>query len=181
MGDTGRNHGSGRTRGAVLWMAATGLLVAALGGFSYWFFTCPCERMPGGYLLGETVAEPVADWGFANRVPLCQIQINGGILPHAINLNCMATRQGELYLSCSDCDGKHWSSVVMRDPGARIRLEGMVYPVNVTRVTDPAEMDRAWGARLEKLASVGGPGNPAPPGDTPRPDGWWTFRVESAR
>ena len=95
-----------KSRGAILRIAAATVLVASLGGFSYWFFTCPCDRTPGGYLLGTEAEEPISDWSFANNVELCQIQITAGLLPHSINLNCMATFTGELYLSCSLCDGK---------------------------------------------------------------------------
>ena len=117
-------------------LVASVVLVLSLGGLSYWFFTCPCDRIPGGYLLGAEVAEPVGDWSFANDVTLCQVQINAGFLPHSINLNCMATNAGDLYLSCSDCGTKRWSNAVLGDGTARLRLYEDVYPVNLTRVMD---------------------------------------------
>ena len=161
-----------RYRGAVL---ATILL--ALGGiavvaFLTWFFYCPCERTSGGYLLGTSPEGPVEDWSFANdmdSVPLCQIQVDTGLLPHSINLNCMADN-GELYLSCAGCDGKRWSTAVLANPEARLRAGDTVYPVTVTRVTDPATLDRAWIARAAKRGR---------PTDVPRQDGWWSFKVES--
>ncbi|MEX2131379.1 MAG: hypothetical protein WD772_07815, partial [Pseudohongiellaceae bacterium] len=167
-----------KSRGAILKFALIGLAVIALGAFLTWILTCPCERMPGGYLLGDVVEEPINDWTFANQVPLCQIQISG-LLPHAINLNCMATAQGNLYLSCSACAPKYWSGQVQENSRSRIRLDGNVYPVNITRVTEQTEMDQAWQARIDKLQVVSGPGNPAVPVGTPRPDSWWTFRVQS--
>ena len=160
-------------------LVASVVLVLSLGGFSYWFFTCPCDRIPGGYLLGAEVAEPVGDWSFANDVTLCQVQINAGFLPHSINLNCMSTNAGDLYLSCSDCGTKRWSNAVLGDGTARLRLYEDVYPVNLTRVTDDRELDSAWGARVRKLNSLPTPASAAPPPDAPRPDGWWSFRVES--
>lgn len=160
-------------------LVASVVLVLSLGGFSYWFFTCPCDRIPGGYLLGAEVAEPVGDWAFANDVTLCQVQINAGFLPHSINLNCMATNAGDLYLSCSDCGTKRWSNAVLGDGTARLRLYEDVYPVNLTRVMDDRELDSAWGARVRKLNSLPTPASAAPPPDAPRPDGWWSFRVES--
>lgn len=161
-------------------IVAAVLLVVAASAFGYWFLYCPCERTPGGYLIGEVVEEPVADWSFANAVPLCQIQVRTRPLPHAINLNCMAAADGRLYLSCAQCDGKRWSTAVLRDPGARLRLGERVYPVEVERVTDSAMKDRAWAARIGKLHALRGTGGPMP--DTPRPpdDAWWTFRVVSA-
>ena len=149
------------------------------GGFVGWSATCPCERTPGAYLFGSEHGEPVADWTFANRVTLCQIQIRAGLLPHAINLNCFANSDGHLYLSCSDCDGKRWSGYAVNDGSARLRLDGTVYPVTLTRVLDPAELDQAWVARLDKLHSLAEPANPPAPLGSPRPERWWTFHVVS--
>lgn len=156
--------------------AVTALLLllagAAVAGFLVWFLYCPCERTSGGYLLGPEIDEPVTDWSFANdpaRVPLCQIQVDTGWLPHSINLNCMASKN-ELYLSCASCDGKRWSTAVLTNPEARLRANGEVYPVTVTRVTDPDILDRAWMARAAKRGRTE---------DRPREEGWWSFRVVS--
>lgn len=148
-------------------------------GFIIYSSICPCERTPGGYLFGDSADQVVTDWSFANQVELCQMQIWDGIRPHSINLNCMATPEGKLYLSCSVCDTKYWASKVGADERGRLRLNGVVYPVTLNRITDPAEMDQAWAARVSKLQTVGGPGNPAPPADAQRGDRWWTFNVTS--
>src|SRR5579862_7569713 len=167
-----------RNRGAVLKFAIAGLAVVTVGVFVAWFFTCPCDRIPGAYLFGKVIEEPVNNWSFANQVSLCQIQVNA-IVPHAINLNCFATPEGNLYLSCSNCEPKYWSRAVLKNPRSRLRMNGNVYSVNLTRVIDPVEMDRIWEARIKKLQAVATPVNPAVPLGTPRPAGWWTFRVES--
>ncbi len=156
-------------------VAVVGVLAVAFLG---WSATCPCERTPGAYLFGTSAEGLIADWTFANEVTLCQIQIRAGIRPHAINLNCMATPSGQLYLSCSQCDGKYWSVRAANNGWARLRLDDTVYPVQLTRVMDPDELDRAWLARVTKLNSLEAPANPAPPPGTPRPDHWWSFRVE---
>ena len=79
-------------------------LLAAIAGFLYWFLTCPCERTPGGFLLGEESQETISDWSFVNDVPLCQIQTRVFFLPHSINLNCSAI-DGELFIGCMNCEG----------------------------------------------------------------------------
>lgn len=168
---TGKGPRGWMTGGVIttLLLVLAGLVIA---GLLTWFLYCPCERTPGGYLLGSEIAEPVTDWSFANdmaAVPLCQIQVSTGLLPHSINLNCMAA-DGELFLSCSGCDGKRWSTAVLKNPAARLRAAGNVYPVTVTRVTDPATLDRAWIARAAKRGRST---------DAPRQDGWWSFRVVS--
>ena len=157
--------------------------VALLAGLFFagrWYLTCPCDTMPGAVLWGDVVEEPVADWTFANNVELCQVQVQGALLSQANNLNCMATPDGTLYLSCSTCEPKRWSRLARANPNGRVRLDGLVYPVTLTHVTDPAEADRSWNARLAKLenSTVLGAGTPV---GTPRPSDaqWWTFRVES--
>ena len=169
----------GQSRNAMMKMALAAVVVISVAGFLYWFFICPCDRLSGGYLLGAEAEAHVADWSLANEVTLCQIQFSAGLLPHSINLNCMATPSGDLYLSCSQCAPKHWSNAVLENGTARLRLNDTVYPVTLTRVTDPDELDRAWLARVTKLNALPAPANPAPPPGTPRPDHWWSFRVVS--
>lgn len=176
-GSGGNILGRVSQRGTLI--AAVVVLIALGGGFAAFSAICPCERTPGGWLFGSVQAEAVSDWGFANQVDLCQIQIRAPLLPHSINLNCFATSGGDLYLSCSFCDGKRWSGIAERNGWARLRLDDTVYPVTLTRIQDPSEMDRSWEARLEKLNSLEVTLNPPPPIGTPRPDHWWTFRVVS--
>ncbi|MBL4729377.1 MAG: hypothetical protein JKY40_08740 [Gammaproteobacteria bacterium] len=165
-----------------IFIAAGGtLLVALVAGFLIYSSICPCERTPGGFLFGEQASEPVSDWSFANDVPLCQLQIWAGVRPHAINLNCMSTPDGELYLSCSVCASKYWAGKVGEDETGVMRLNGVVYPVVINRETDSAAMDRAWAARIAKLQTHGGGQfNPTPSPDSRRPDHWWTFRIVSS-
>jgi len=162
---------------------ATVALVALAGG-TYWTLTCPCEGTPGFVLLGEVQDESVTDWGFANDVALCQIQISIALRPHSVNLNCMATPEGDLFLSCSFGDRKYWCPRVETDHRGRLRLDGVVYPVVLNRVMDPSVLEASWAARLLKLQNpavqaVQPGGGSAPPLDAARPDSWWTFQVRS--
>jgi hypothetical protein len=171
--------------GKVLLGVLAGLALVVVAGGAVWSMTCPCETMPGLVLLGESHDAPVADWSFANDVSLCQIQISIMLRPHSVNVNCMATPDGRLYISCSVGEDKYWCPRVGRDEPGRLRLDGVVYPVTLNREMDPATLDRAWAARIQKLQKPavqarqpGGGGTP-PPLDTPRPDSWWTFHVVS--
>ena len=172
------------TRAKVVLALAATIAVVALGGGIYWAMTCPCDQTPGFVLRGDPHDAPIADWGFANDVPLCQIQIGVGWRPHSVNLNCMATPDGDLFLSCSYGETKYWCPRVEENHRGRLRLDGVIYPVVLNRVRDPATLDRAWAARVRKLQDprvlarqLGGAG---PPPDAPRPDHWWTFQVRSA-
>ncbi len=152
------------------------LAMLIIGGVSAWAYSCPCERTPGIYLSGERVEQPVTDWSFANQVELCQIQTRSGIISHAINLNCMAGSNGELFLSCAQCDGKRWSTAALLNPEGYVRLDGLVYPVNFAKLEDESELENAWHSRALKLATLRG----TTTGEiAERPAHWWSFRVSS--
>ena len=168
----------------ILPVAAGALALLVVAGGVVWAVNCPCDRTPGFILLGETHAEPVADWSFANDVSLCQIQIGIWLRPHSVNVNCMATPDGDLFISCSFGAQKYWCPRVTQDHAGRLRLDGVIYPVALNRELDPATLDRVWNARIRKLQKPAvharqPSGGEPPPLDTPRPDEWWTFRVVS--
>jgi len=150
-------------------------------GFVGYSAVCPCERTPGLVLFGTVHEEPVTAWHFANDVPLCQVQIRTGLGPRAMNINCMATPDGNLFLSCSAGAGKYWCGQVGENHPGRLRLAGVVYPVVLNRVLDNATLDAAWAARVNKLQVLdasSGTGTARAP-DEPRPDDWWSFSVRS--
>ncbi|HSH75295.1 MAG TPA: hypothetical protein VLA09_06415 [Longimicrobiales bacterium] len=179
---------SGRRRSKTVTGILAGVAVAvglaAVAGGTVWALTCPCEGTPGFVLRGDEHEEPVSDWSFANDVTLCQIQISVGWRPHSVNLNCMASPGGDLFLSCSSGANKYWGPRVGPDAPARLRLDGIVYPVVLSRVTDAATLDEAWTARVAKLQKPEvqrvQPGGAVTPPDAQRPDSWWSFRVRSA-
>ena len=173
-----------KTKKTLLGIAATLALMVVAGGV-VWTMTCPCETTPGFVLLGDAHEEPVTDWSFANDVSLCQIQIGIWLRPHSVNVNCMATPEGDLFISCSVGSRKYWCPRVGEDHPGRLRLNGVVYLVVLNREMDPSALGRAWAARIRKLQDPrvqarqpGGGGEP-PPLDAPRPDSWWSFRVVS--
>ena len=159
------------------WHKLAGLVLVS-GVWLSWSAVCPCERTPGGVLFGSVESGQITDWSFANDVPLCQIQV--GRIPYSINLNCMATETGELYLSCSQCAQKRWAGIALDIPNVRLRLNGTVYRVEATRVLEADALDQAWRARVEKLQVHGGSAvNPTPPPDAVRPGHWWSFHLTS--
>ena len=168
-----------QSRGVVRGVVLMALVVAPVTAFLYWFLACPCGGTPGGYLLGAEAEASVDDWSFANDVTLCQIQVSAGLLPHSVNLNCMSTTAGRLYLSCGQCDEKQWPNAARNNGAGRLRLNETVYPVTLTQVMDPAELDSAWDARATKLNALSSPATTPPQPGTPRPDDWGTFRVVS--
>ena len=127
--------------------ALTALTLIATVVLTFWY-VCPCERTPGGPLRYTEVVEPVTNWRFANDVGLCQLEVPGAV-PWSINLNCMSA-DGKLYVSCARCEGKYWSTTAPLIRAARIAIGQKTYPVNLRRITDPAELDQAWQARAAK-------------------------------
>ncbi len=160
----------------ILQFVLLSLATLALGATAVWVSTCPCERIPGAYLSGERIEEPVTDWTFANQVQLCQIQTRSGILPHALNLGCAADANGDLFLSCGQCEGKRWSTAAMLNPQGYIKLNGLVYPVILRKLDSNSELDNAWRSGVIKLANLRG----EPFREIPeRPNHWWSFQVTS--
>jgi len=169
----------------IVGLAAAPVLALIVVGGVVWTTRCPCGAFPGFVLLGDVQDQPVTDWSFANDATVCQIQIGTTWGPHAVNLNCMATPDGQLYLSCGNGANKFWCPQVGARSLGRLRLNGVVYPVLLTRVTDEATLDAAWTARIKKLqnpevrALQASGDTGSPPVDTPRPDHWWSFNVRS--
>lgn len=151
---------------------AASIVGVFLIGVAYAYLSlCPCDRIPGAWLTGETATAPVTDWSFSNdreTAPLCQVQIDTW-RPHSINLNCMSTGN-DLFVSCSRCEGKNWSGNALTHPEGYIRIAGIVYPVTFTRITEQGKLDEIWQARLRKIGAEE---------DRPRPDHWWSFQLVS--
>ena len=160
-------------------LALAAVLVIGGAGLYAWSSRCPCDRTPGFVLMGPVSETPVEEWSFINDVPLCQVQVWGMWGPISVNLTCMATPEGHLFLSCSTGAQKYWCNQVGANERARLRAEGTVYPVLLTREQDPSALDRAWAARVKKLKAHNPSGAPVPADGTQRPDSWWSFRARS--
>jgi len=78
--------------------------------------------------------------------------------------------QGRLFVSCSECEPKTWSSYALRDPRGRIQIGDELYSVALTRIIDPAELDFVWQARAKKTGEEDA---------GKRPSDWWTFELTS--
>ena len=128
-----------------------GLLALAAVGLTFWY-VCPCERTPGGPLQFVEATAPVEDWGFANEVGLCQLEVQA-LVPWSVNLNCMSDQQ-KLYISCARCDGKFWSTIALRNDIGRIAVGDRAYPVRMRRLLAPSELDQHGVPARRKLAAA---------------------------
>jgi hypothetical protein len=166
------NYASLKNRRTVITLALVLGVLAVIYGFLYWSSNCPCDRTPGGYLWGEQSQEVITDWSFVNDVSLCQLQASVFFIPYSINMNCSSLEK-ELFIGCMDCEGKRWGAAVAEQGVARFRVNGIVYPVAVRRLLEPAEMDHAWLSSSIKAER---------PIETPRPPDsiWWSFQLTAS-
>lgn len=141
---------------AVVILAIAGVLLSPIG------------PLPGGVLSGETTDESVDDWSFVRDERFCQLETKAPE-PRSITVTCIVS-DGQLYVGCSSCSGKHWSQQLLKEPHARYEAVGKIYQVKAARVTDRDELDQVWLARAEK----NGDEHPGP-----KPDDFWFFRLGS--
>ena len=118
------------------------LMTPVLFGFG------PCGPIAGTSLTGEVRSELITDFQSVNDVESCILQVNGDD-PHSVNINCWAVGK-QLFVGCSDCEGKTWSTLVGQDAMPRIRIDDMLYSVKISRLSDPSAIDRVWLYRWEK-------------------------------
>ena len=128
----------------------------------------PCGPIPGGRLAGTESIPPPPDWSAANEVPRCAVEVRPDS-PHSVTVNCMSW-QGRLFVSCSECEPKTWSSYAVQDPRGRVRIGEDVYSISLSRVIDPEELDSIWQARARKIGKKDA---------GQRPDDWWSFELVS--
>lgn len=105
------------------------IILVFVAGATCWF-GCPCGYIPGGPLSGDQFPSPDSDWSFVNdleAVPLCQIEVDF-LIPRSMNVNCMSSG-GDLFVSCSQCAGKHWSARALAYPEGKVLAAGRVYAI----------------------------------------------------
>ena len=107
-----------------------------------------CGPIAGTSLTGGVRSELITDFQFVNDVESCIPHVNGDD-PHSVKINCWAVGK-QLFVGCSDCEGKTWSTLVGQDAMPRIRIDDMLYPVKISRMSDPSAIDRVWLYRWEK-------------------------------
>lgn len=93
----------------------------------------PLGVFPGGSLSGEMRQAPLEWMGAPETI---QLETNPED-PYSINI--WAVDIGDkLYIATGE-DGTTWSEHIERDPNVRARVDGIVYELVATRVTDPVE------------------------------------------
>ena len=96
----------------------------------------PLLVFPGGRLSGEVVAEPVADWSFADDA-FVDLEVRPSD-PYSVELNYVL-RDGQLYID--PAEGRKWFDYLREDPRVRVRFGGKVYPLKAVLVGEPGQLE----------------------------------------
>jgi len=129
------------------------LLIAGIFALHTQGYLQPHDRRPGLALIGEVVREPVTDWSFTaqHREILIETQTPYRI-PHSVTIVC-ADADGQLFIGARNPVGKLWVGWVERDPNVRLKVGDRVYEVELSRITEPAELERVRTAYAAKLGA----------------------------
>jgi hypothetical protein len=134
----------------------------------------PKDVRPGLWLSGDQVEKPVTDWTFTDDIEEIFIQTNTWyLLPHSTTI-WGAEMGGDFYIGSygykgGDEDKKRWENNVTRNSDATLRIDGKLYAVTVTPVTEPQIISRLDDRYNEKYDMVGTFGEELPK--------WWYYRI----
>ena len=116
--------------------------------------------LPGLWLSGEVVREPVTDWSWVSDVShpqrgntiMLETRTWSGI-PYSVTI--LPTPRGDrLYIGGSARDArlerefpdyKQWWANVERDPRVRLKIDGKIYEMTAALVSDPVELAEILG------------------------------------
>lgn len=121
-------------------LSALALGLGACGG--------PVGWVPGGKLEGQTVSEPIDDWGFARAVEKAQLETDPSD-PHSVTV-WFVSEGPKLWVFAGAGESSIWAGRLLRDPRAILRIGDKLYPRKAVRVTDPAEFRHVQELYLEK-------------------------------
>ena len=108
-------------------------LVAVIGVlvFATRFADGPVALFPGGPFQSGEVRDPPEDWGFAMAVQEIEFESGG-----RSRTAWIAVVDGSAFIPASTVfpPGKRWHKDALTDPAAVVRIDGVRYPVVLTRI-----------------------------------------------
>ncbi len=107
----------------------------------------PFIVLAGGELAGE-VADPPADWTDLSEEEIIQLETRPED-PYSVNI-WMVALGPDLYIATGD-DPTNWTQHIDEDPDVRVRIRGVIYELEATRVTDMEEKLRVGMEYVRKL------------------------------
>ncbi len=105
-------------------------------------------KVPGLWLKGERVTNPVTDWSFTDKIKRIKIQTQTPVLlPHSVTIWCVVYN-GNLYVT--SYRGRLWVEDIIRHPQVRLKIADRVYDRTLTMINDPAEKAAVLQAKGKK-------------------------------
>ena len=144
--------------------------IAAIGALLYATRSNPMGPISGRALRGELVATPVSDWSFTDEHNLIAVETRPDD-PHSVTTICFVI-DGALYVPAQGGSDKDWTQYAVANPSARILVDGKIYPVRATRVTEESLVPAFVAAAAKKYDF---------PADREMPEDVWLFRMDSAQ
>ncbi len=130
----------------------------------------PRDETPGLWLRGEIVGERVDDWRFTREIDEIFVETRPWYgIPHSTTIWCVEI-DGKLYVGSYGEDKKTWENNIARNPEAKLRIDGKIYEVRVSPITDAAltkTVDVAYTQKYD-MAEVFGDDLPL----------WWYYSIE---
>jgi len=115
------------------------VVIAALVGVGVFarFHDGPIGPFPGGRLVaGAPVAAPVTDWSFAAAIGTLELEVSPDH-PRSVT-TWFVVVDGVLYVPSASAAKKTWPGLVEQDGRVRVRVDGKLYELQATRVSDAA-------------------------------------------
>jgi hypothetical protein len=139
----------------------------------------PLGPIPGGPLVaGPLFTDPVGDWGFVAEIKEIELQLTSDSTSRTV---WMVVHEGMAFVPCSLSfpPGKSWHRRADTNGDAMLRILGRRYPVQLSRVEDPEQVQRVVSVLTEKYAAEITPDMRASlGGDTPdASEALWLFEV----
>jgi hypothetical protein len=106
----------------------------------------PFIVMAGGELAGE-VADPPVDWSGYKDEEIIQLETRPED-PYSVNI-WMIARGPDLYVATGD-DPTRWTRNIDENPDVRVRIQGMIYELEASRVEDVEEKTAIGGEYVAK-------------------------------
>jgi hypothetical protein len=146
----------------LLTLRVTGLEPPYVDPSSEEFVKSGRTTMPGLWLTGEVVREPVTNWDWVSKVndPIKKNTIELETrtwygIPHSVRTNIIG-RGDKLYVQGSERDfrlqktfphSKAWWANVERDPRVRMKIGGKIYEMTLVLIQDRAEVAQLQAGR----------------------------------
>jgi hypothetical protein len=157
------------------WVSRILAVLALLPIFAYYgvrLHDGPVGMIPGGPLeAGEVVREPIADWEFAKDAGEIELQLDSQRQSRTVWFFVL---DGQGYVPCSLAfpPGKIWHRQALVNGAARLRIEGKLYPVTLTKLDDAIAQQMSDRVNAELTRKYGS----LPPSER----GVWLFEVTSS-